>query len=207
MIVSRMNILKLWHSDIHWSLRIFRSCCCCWKMVRAKMATSMAMVMAVLHFVKAEDVLNILFMVAGTSFSGTPCEKIKFHGVKNVLRFHMSSIGRHLEDTQSHKKWIEENLGGADVTLNVDIEENPPFVVCHATALHLKADIGHSRQHAVDLTTPWPMGKSAYEGAFSLYEGLEIGQQRGFLNLASTYQPSYLPLYHSAILLRIYQSI
>lgn len=51
------------------------------------------------------------------------------------------------------------------------------------------------------------MGKSAYEGAFSLYEGLEIGQQRGFLNLASTYQPSYLPLYHSAILLRIYQSI
>lgn len=57
----------------------------------------MAMVMAVLHFVKAEDVLNILFM----------------------------------------------------------------------------ADIGHSRQHAVDLTKPWPMGKSAYEGAFSLYEGLE----------------------------------
>ena len=44
--------------------------------MRAKMATSMAMVMAVLHFVKAEDVLNILFMVAGTSFSGTPCEKI-----------------------------------------------------------------------------------------------------------------------------------
>ena len=35
-----------------------------------KMATSMAMVwMAVVHFVKAEDVLNILFMVAGTSFS------------------------------------------------------------------------------------------------------------------------------------------
>lgn len=35
------------------------------------------------------------------------------------------------------------------------------------------ADIGHSRNHADDLTTPFPMGKCAYEGAFSLYEGLE----------------------------------
>ena len=51
------------------------------------------------------------------------------------------------------------------------------FLFADATALHLKADIGHSRQHAEDLTDPWPMGKCAYEGAFSLYEGLEIGQQ------------------------------
>mmetsp|Transcript_31416 Transcript_31416/g.73683 ORF Transcript_31416/g.73683 Transcript_31416/m.73683 type:complete len:581 (-) Transcript_31416:98-1840(-) len=34
------------------------------------------------------------------------------------------------------------------------------------------ADIGHSRAHAKDLTKQWPMGKSAYEGAFSLYEGM-----------------------------------
>lgn len=34
------------------------------------------------------------------------------------------------------------------------------------------ADIGHPREHADQLTTPWPMGKCAYEGAFSLYEGM-----------------------------------
>lgn len=41
------------------------------------------------------------------------------------------------------------------------------------------ADIGHSRQHAEQLTRPFPMGKCAYEGAFSLYEGLEDFVQRG----------------------------
>ncbi|CAK9101735.1 unnamed protein product [Durusdinium trenchii] len=42
------------------------------------------------------------------------------------------------------------------------------------------ADIGHSRDHADQLTRPWPMGKCAYEGAFSLYEGLEdFVQNRG----------------------------
>mmetsp|Transcript_39695 Transcript_39695/g.84858 ORF Transcript_39695/g.84858 Transcript_39695/m.84858 type:complete len:580 (-) Transcript_39695:71-1810(-) len=35
------------------------------------------------------------------------------------------------------------------------------------------ADIGHPRQDAHDLTSPWPLDKSAWEGAFSLYEGLE----------------------------------
>jgi len=39
------------------------------------------------------------------------------------------------------------------------------------TPSDIKADIGHSRNHADDLTTPFPMGKCAYEGAFSLYEG------------------------------------
>lgn len=34
------------------------------------------------------------------------------------------------------------------------------------------ADIGHARGNAAELTSPWPMGKSAHEGAFSLYEGL-----------------------------------
>jgi len=42
------------------------------------------------------------------------------------------------------------------------------------------ADIGHSREHADRLTRPWPMNKCAYEGAFSLYEGLQdFVQNRG----------------------------
>lgn len=45
------------------------------------------------------------------------------------------------------------------------------------TPSDIKADIGHSRNHADDLTTPFPMGKCAYEGAFSLYEG---GLPRGW---------------------------
>lgn len=37
----------------------------------------------------------------------------------------------------------------------------------------IMADIGHSREHADRLTTPsFVMGKSAFEGAFSLYDGL-----------------------------------
>ena len=42
-----------------------------------------------------------------------------------------------------------------------------------------QADIGHSRRHAEQLTRPWPMGKCAYEGSFSLYEALEDFIQRG----------------------------
>jgi len=34
------------------------------------------------------------------------------------------------------------------------------------------ADIGHPREHKDQLTTPWPMNKAAFEGSFSLYEGL-----------------------------------
>jgi len=34
------------------------------------------------------------------------------------------------------------------------------------------ADIGHSREHADRLSNPYPMGKCAVEGSFSLYDGL-----------------------------------
>lgn len=38
--------------------------------------------------------------------------------------------------------------------------------------LLVMSDIGHAREDADRLTHPWPMNKCAFEGAFSLYEGL-----------------------------------
>ncbi|CAJ1394335.1 unnamed protein product [Effrenium voratum] len=49
----------------------------------------------------------------------------------------------------------------------------PVLVLGDGLKLLFMADIGHSRNHADQLTNPWPMGKCAYEGAFSLYEGME----------------------------------
>lgn len=44
----------------------------------------------------------------------------------------------------------------------------------------IMADIGHAREHADRLTWPFPMTKCAFEGAFSLYEGLyEYVQHQG----------------------------
>eukprot|EP00927_Polykrikos_kofoidii_P078589 TRINITY_DN75391_c0_g1_i1.p1 TRINITY_DN75391_c0_g1~~TRINITY_DN75391_c0_g1_i1.p1 ORF type:complete len:603 (-),score=96.68 TRINITY_DN75391_c0_g1_i1:54-1862(-) len=48
----------------------------------------------------------------------------------------------------------------------------PVVAVAELLSAFLMADIGHSREHADILTSPWPMNKCALEGAFSLYEGL-----------------------------------
>eukprot|EP00927_Polykrikos_kofoidii_P020300 TRINITY_DN1959_c1_g1_i3.p1 TRINITY_DN1959_c1_g1~~TRINITY_DN1959_c1_g1_i3.p1 ORF type:complete len:580 (+),score=80.02 TRINITY_DN1959_c1_g1_i3:37-1740(+) len=47
------------------------------------------------------------------------------------------------------------------------------FMTCTAQLdILFMADIGHARENAELLTQPYPMGDSAFEGAFSLYEGL-----------------------------------
>eukprot|EP00927_Polykrikos_kofoidii_P068984 TRINITY_DN6435_c0_g1_i1.p1 TRINITY_DN6435_c0_g1~~TRINITY_DN6435_c0_g1_i1.p1 ORF type:complete len:565 (+),score=78.10 TRINITY_DN6435_c0_g1_i1:101-1795(+) len=54
------------------------------------------------------------------------------------------------------------------------------FATCAAQMdILFMADIGHARENAGLLTSPYPLGDTAYEGSFSLYEGLHeyvVGQ-------------------------------